>query len=310
MNQFKTPLLFIVFNRPETTKIVFDEIKKLKPNKLFIAADGPRPGNENDRIRCIEVRRITKNIDWKCDVERLYRNKNMGCGAAVSSAINWFFEKVDKGIILEDDCLPDKSFFTFAEEMLEKYKDNPKVMQITGDNFIRNSGNNKDHYMMSSYPHIWGWATWKRAWRKYDFNMKIWNQKNIYQKVTGIKKGFWSKIYWTALFDGASHRVIDTWDYQWVYTVISNQGLSIFPGVNLISNIGFGKNSSHTKDDGYSLSNLARFSISKSPKIDKSKSVYIIDDYEEKNIFKVKSLKTLILFLYYSVFYTIKINEN
>ncbi len=302
---FKVPVLFLIFNRPDATQKVFDAIRKIKPRRLYIAADGPRFGKQKDLDRCEETRRITEKIDWPCDVKRLYREKNLGCGKAVSSAINWFFQNVESGIILEDDCLPDKSFFSFSGRMLEKYKNDSEIMQISGDNFLEYKNQDRNSFMLSNYPHIWGWATWRRAWKKYDFDMKDWRQRNLLQKVKFAKGGLWNKIYWTAMFDAIISGAIDTWDFQWVNALMRNSGFSVVPGVNLVSNVGFRKDSSHTKSTNYKLSNARTFSINKNLKSSNKIDIEEMNEIEETQIFKVRSYKTIIFFVYFSIMRTV-----
>src|SRR5258708_3549575 len=175
-SSFNTPILFLIFNRPFPTRRVFAEIRKARPAKLFVAADGPRPDKPEDLETCRETREIIKDIDWPCEVQTLFRDKNLGCGVAVSGAITWFFQNVEQGIILEDDCLPDPSFFPFCTELLERYKDDERILLISG-NFLQQK--NKKFMVKASYygtliPHLWGWASWRRAWAKYDFNLTKW----------------------------------------------------------------------------------------------------------------------------------------
>lgn len=168
---FTTPILFLIFNRPETTERVFQQIRKIQPRQLFVSADGPRPTKIGEQETCEQVQKIIQKIDWKCDLKTNYSEKNLGCRVAVSSGINWFFNHVYEGIILEDDCVPDISFFHFCETMLEYYRNDERIMHIGGFNYqdgiIRGSGS----YYFSQLSHIWGWATWKRAWDKYDVNV-------------------------------------------------------------------------------------------------------------------------------------------
>jgi hypothetical protein len=245
---FKTPILFIIFNRPNTTIRVFNEIKKIKPSKLYVVADGPRLDRNGEKEKCEETRKIIDQIDWECEVHKNFSDINLGCKKRVSSGIDWFFENVEQGIILEDDCLPDLSFFRFCEEMLEKYKNDERIGMISGDNFQFGKVKNEYSYYFSRYSHIWGWATWRRAWGKYDVNISSWPQV---KKGGRLKKVFndWKDIfYWSSIFDDVYNNKIDTWDYQWSFTCFINDYLSIMPSKNLISNIGFGKGlSTHTK---------------------------------------------------------------
>ncbi|MDO9231860.1 MAG: acyltransferase [bacterium] len=254
-----TPILFIIFNRPDTTKRVFDEIKKAKPSKLYVAADGPRKDKEGERDLCEETRKIIEQVDWECEVKTLLRDENLGCKIGVSSAINWFFENEEMGIILEDDCLPNPSFFNFCQELLEKYKDDERIMMITGDNFQNGMQRGDESYYFSKYAFIWGWATWRRAWKHYNVNLKnlpVFKEKKQIRHIFEDKN---EQKYWLNIFNLVYDGKIDTWDYQWAYAIFKNNALAIVPNVNLISNIGFGKNSTHTT--GGPLANLETFSI-------------------------------------------------
>jgi len=242
-----TPILFLIFNRPDTTQRVFDEIRKARPTKLFIAADGPRKNKEGEKEKCEQTRKIIEQIDWDCKAKTLFRNKNLGCKMAISSAIDWFFENVEEGIILEDDCLPDQSFFWFCQELLEKYKTDKRIFVISGDNFLFGHKRTNYSYYFSRYTHCWGWATWRRAWQYYDGEMKIWPEiknenwlKDILENSSAVK-------YWSDIFQHAYENKIDTWDYPWTFSCWIQSGLTIIPNVNLISNIGFRAESTHTK---------------------------------------------------------------
>lgn len=245
MKPYYTPVLFIVFNRPDTTELVFEQIRRIKPAHLYIAADGARENRLDDRVKCKDVREIVSKVDWPCEVKTLYREKNMGCKMAVSSAISWFFENVESGIILEDDCLPDQTFFPFCSELLEKYKDETKVGMISGDNFQRGHIRGRSSYYFSYFSHIWGWASWRRAWKLYDMEMSDWpklkDENWLSQKYNyGITAKYISKSY-----DDVYTKVNDTWDYQWHYTLLKNNMLTIIPNTNLIKNIGVGVDATH-----------------------------------------------------------------
>jgi len=232
------PILFIIFNRPDTTQKVFDVIRQIRPSRLFIAADGPRDNIAKEKEFCIEARKIVTQVDWKCDVQTLFREKNLGCGEAVSSAITWFFENVEEGIILEDDCLPSLSFFDFCQKMLERYRDEKKIMMISGSNPATSFPNLESDYYYSKVYSIWGWATWRRAWKLYDKKILNWP----INKKGGLLSNFYPnnrvKNYFSIAFDNVYNDRIDTWDYQWAYTCITNNGLNIIPKYNMVSNIG------------------------------------------------------------------------
>ena len=243
---FNTPILFIVFNRPDVTGVVFNEIRKARPKQLFIAADGPRLNRPSDIELCNETRSIINQIDWPCDVKTLFRETNLGCGNAVSSAITWFFEHVEQGIILEDDCLPSPSFFMYCQNLLEQYKDDERIMHIGGVNFQNGNNRGNGSYYFSAIPHVWGWASWRRAWKKYDFNVHDFylfvREEKIYKYFDNEKLA----QHWLEHFKSVYYHQIDTWDHQWTYAVLNNGGLSIIPNVNLISNIGFRDDATHT----------------------------------------------------------------
>ncbi len=234
----KSPILFLIFNRPHTTYQVFKKIKEYKPEKLFIAADGPRDEKHNEKFLCEQSRKIIQEIDWKCEVFTLMRDRNLGCKNAVSSAITWFFSYVDEGIILEDDCVPDQSFFSFCEILLEKYRYDNRVMMISGTNYLFNNNADNNSYYFSKYYTIWGWATWRRAWDLYDINMEEWPEFKKERQLEWIYSDA-KLIKWLEyMFDQAYFNKIDTWDIQWTYTCIFQNGLNIIPYNNLISNIG------------------------------------------------------------------------
>ncbi len=233
------PVLFLVFNRPENTLEVFAKIRLAKPSQLFIAADGPRPDNLSDIEKCAAVREIIIQVDWDCEVHTLFRDSNLGCKLAVSSAIDWFFEHVEEGIILEDDCVPDLTFFGFCERMLARYRMDPRIMMITGTNYLpfEETVNCSDSYFFSNYYPIWGWATWRRAWEKYDAEMLCWPEFKKNENINWLFSNQQIANYYTNMFDLVVNG-FDTWDIQWWFTCIFQHGLCIVPNRNLISNIG------------------------------------------------------------------------
>lgn len=260
MKDFSTPILFIIFNRPEPTAVVFEEIRKARPSRLFIAGDGPRAHVAADAENCARTRDIVKSIDWDCEVKTLFREKNMGCKMAVSSAIDWFFGHVEEGIILEDDCVPSASFFPFCQDMLERYRHDSRIMQVGGANILRRWKEDRQDYLFSYYGGVWGWATWRRAWKLYDVHMAIWADPAAQESLADIivdrdqlKK---RKLICDLVYNGK----IDTWDYQWTFCKLVNSGLSITPSLNLVSNIGFSSDATHTTSVT-ELSNIERYEI-------------------------------------------------
>ncbi|MHB8276110.1 MAG: nucleotide-diphospho-sugar transferase [Candidatus Humimicrobiaceae bacterium] len=256
------PILFIVFNRPHTTLKVFEQIAKAKPNKLYITADGPRENNKKDMEDCIEVRKIVSRIDWDCKVSKLFHDKNLGCGLSPITGINWFFKKEDMGIILEDDCLPDMSFFNFCEELLTKYKNDERIMMISGNNFQNGIKRGNSSYYFSKYTTTWGWATWKRAWKLFDMDLSSFSDFKENKLISNIFFNKSMEKYWFNIFQLVyDKKILFVWDYQWFFSVIINNGLCINPNVNMVSNIGFDENATHTKDKYSRMANLPSFSI-------------------------------------------------
>jgi len=242
----KTAVLFLIFNRLDTTKQVFEAIRKAKPPRMYIAADGAREDREGEAEKVRAVREYAmNNIDWDCEVKTLFREKNLGCKMAVSGAIDWFFENEEMGIILEDDCLPSQSFFWFCEELLERYKDDMRVWHIGGYKPSYLKGDNYS-YNFSRFTHIWGWASWASRWKHYDVTLSRYKENDkILTDYEFFREDFENKSRRKLLSDVANG-LIDTWDYQWNFVVRINNGLSIRPSVNLIANIGHGEDATHT----------------------------------------------------------------
>lgn len=252
------PVLFLVFNRPDLARRVFARIREARPARLFIAADGPRPDHPDDVPACRETRLLAAQVDWPCEVKTLFRDANLGCRAAVSSAITWFFEHVEAGIILEDDCLPDLSFFPFCAELLEKYMHNDSVASISGDCFDPRRYRKGVSYSFSKYQHIWGWATWKRAWKHFDVNVTqtrnelcdaSWHERFHKDKMVAS--------YWHKIANDYHSGNINTWDYPWMFGCWVRCAHCIVPTTNLVANIGFDARGTHTKSAGHRLSDIA-----------------------------------------------------
>lgn len=248
--------MFLLFNRPDQTQRVFEAIRQAKPKQLFVAADGPRPGREGEAEKCARARQVIENVDWDCEVKTLFRNRNLGCKIAVSSAIDWFFGQVEEGIILEDDTLPNQSFFGFCTQLLQHYRNNPKVMHISGNNFQEGARRGDGSYYFSIYNHIWGWATWRRAWKQYDREMKALDGFLKADKINRFTRQSREQHHWIDSFTKVRDGLIDTWDYQWTFTIWSRGGVSVLPNVNLVTNIGFGSDATHTLAADSPLANL------------------------------------------------------
>lgn len=251
----ETPILFLVFNRPETTKKVLDQIRISKPSKLYVAADGPRTQVPEDEKKCDEVRKMIENgIDWECQLKTLYRDTNLGCGIGVYKAIDWFFEQEEMGIILEDDCVPAQSFFSFCHLMLEKYKDEETIHQISGSNFQFGKSRGKASYYFSNYNICWGWATWKRSWSLYQYTIDYGPNNSVLDLFDSKEeKAYWDNVLSQLSKDANQNHI---WDYQWYYCMWKNNKLAICPQQNLIQNIGFGSDATHTTQTFMSVNNV------------------------------------------------------
>lgn len=243
---FDAPVLLIVFNRPNETRYIFDRIREIKPIKLFVAGDGPRELSKEEDSECQLVRKIATSVTWNCDLKTLFHRSNLGCKIAVTSAINWFFENVKEGIILEDDCYPSRSFFIFCQELLYRFRNDERIGMISGNNRF-NYKQNEYSYHFSKHGLIWGWATWKRAWEKYDVSAKLWNKIEIDKLLFDIFKDKKMIEFWQRKFALAFNGLIDTWDFQWSFTRYVNNYLTVRPRVNLVANLGFGEKATHTK---------------------------------------------------------------
>ena len=242
----KTPVAFIIFNRPDTAERVFSEIAKARPSRLLVIADGPREDRPGELEKCKASRAIIDRVDWPCEVLTNYSEVNLGCKNRVSSGIDWLFGQVEEAIILEDDCLPEPSFFQFCEEMLERYRHDERIGMVSGTNFLDNKITIDESYYFSNYMTIWGWATWRRAWQAYDVKGTVWSKLKNEKFLDSYFVSKLERKYWTYAFDGVYEGRIDTWDYQWVLCNWAQSRLSIVPKVNLISNIGFRSDATHT----------------------------------------------------------------
>lgn len=241
-------VLFVVFNRPDTTERVFAQIKAARPPRLYIAADGPRMDRPEEAGLCQQARNVAKQIDWDCEVRTLFREKNLGCKEAVSSAITWFFDNEEEGIILEDDCLPGESFFMFCDTLLEKHRFDTRVRHIAGGNFQYGKKWGDASYYFSNISHIWGWASWRRVWKDYDKELSKYDVDEVKDKLALVFADPLIVESWYDIFKELKAGKIDTWDYQLGFTNYFNNGLCIIPNSNLVTNIGFGANATHTTD--------------------------------------------------------------
>jgi hypothetical protein len=239
-------VVFIVFNRPEVTQRVFDRIAAARPQKLLLIADGPRPDRSTDSSKVALVREIVAKVDWPCEVYRNFAEENLGCKQRVSSGLDWAFSIVEEAIILEDDCLPDMTFFSFCQELLERYRYDERVMHIGGGNYQHGIRRSSDSYYFSKYPHGWGWASWRRAWQCFDFHIKKWPELRATDWMRTKCPSNREQQYWTDIYDRSYRAELNAWDYQWNFACWVQGGVSIVPEVNLVENIGFGPDATNT----------------------------------------------------------------
>jgi hypothetical protein len=252
-----TPVAFLIFNRPDTTSRVFAEIARARPPKLLVIADGPRAEVAGEAEKCRATRAIIERVDWECEVLKNYSDVNLGCGRRPATGLSWVFDQVNEAIVLEDDCVPHPTFFRFCEELLEKYRDDERVMHISGDNFLSQK-RSPFSYSFSRYSLSWGWATWRRAFRYFDFEIKCWPTLRETSWLMDILQHPRAVEHWKKVFEKTYNEKdnANIWDFQWLFTVWERRGLAILPDVNLVANIGFREDATHTKDEKQRLANL------------------------------------------------------
>ncbi len=249
------PVLLLLFNRPDLAARVFRRVREAKPKRLFIAVDGPREGRGGEEELVQQNRSFRDQVDWPCEVETRFQESNLGCGRAVSTAIRWFFDRVDEGIILEDDCLPNPCFFPFQAELLARFRHDTEMMMVNGSNFQDGMRRGPGSYYFSRCSYIWGWGSWSRAWEHYDFRMEAWepgseSARRVLEPFSPLGRWFMGRT-----FSRIARGEVDTWDYQWEFAILLNRGKTVTPNVNLVENIGFDQRATHTRDGGNRLAN-------------------------------------------------------
>ncbi len=280
-----TPVLFLVFNRPDVTRKVFAEIRKARPARLFVVADGPREGHAQDNELCRQTRDLIR-VDWDCDLKLDFRPKNSGAKYGVGRSIDWFFENVEEGIILEDDCLPDPSFFWFCQELLAHYRHDKRIMHISGTNLQYGNKRGDGSYYFSRYMRCWGWATWRRAWAAFDVDLKTLQRFLEQRQLRNVLASRAMRRHWRLTFEKVARGEITTvWDFQWTYAIFSQNGLCIIPNVNLVTNLGWGPEATNTFDPKNIMA-----SINAEPIRAITHPTFILpdrqaDEFEDKHIF-------------------------
>jgi hypothetical protein len=256
MDNYNTPILLLVFNRPDKVRKLIARLAEIKPAYLYISADGPRANVPGDQAKCEEVRDLFSKLPWECEIHTNFSEKNLGCMNGPVTGITWFFEHVTEGIILEDDCIPHPSFFPFVTKLLSTYEHDDRIMHISGTSFLTSNESTPEMpYYFSKIAHGWGWATWRRAWAKFDISMS--NIPKLEQKLTQEKTFLYKKhaTFWTHLFKYVQRTapLSGIWDAQWEYSVLLHDGICITPTINLVENVGFDSEATHTKDKPDSL---------------------------------------------------------
>ena len=251
MTQFDVPVLVLGFNRPDRVRTLIERLRVVKPERIFFAVDGPRSHVETDRKLVSETHSLVSELNWGCEVSTHFQESNLGCAEGVTAGINWFFTQVGEGIILEDDVIPSESFFQFSAELLERFRLDQRVWCISGSNRIpATEVSTEFSYRFSAIPQIWGWATWRDRWDNYSLDIQQWRSKGLTNrqlfKVVGYSPAAF--LYWSANFDLMAKMAVDTWDIQLVNAAMRNQALAVIPNVNLVENIGWGADATHTQE--------------------------------------------------------------
>jgi hypothetical protein len=250
----KTAVALILFRRPDRAARVFERIREARPEKLFLIADGPRPGNDEDARGCEAARAVVERVDWPCDVVRDFADENLGLKRRIPTGIDRVFEETTEAIILEDDCLPHPSFFPYCAELLERYREDERVVHISGSKLLRQPPAEAS-YHFSRYVHIWGWGTWRRAWRLFDVDLEDWHRLPRREREAVLRRMFElddERRYWGWAWDHSKE--IGNWDHQWAYLCLRRGWLAISPNRNLISNVGFGEEATFATADPLGIS--------------------------------------------------------
>ncbi len=287
----ETPIAFCLFNRPDLTRRVFQAIAHARPKALYVISDGPRSDHPDEERLVEQSRAVIEQIDWDCTVKTNFSNVNLGCKTRIASGLTWAFQQSEELIILEDDCLPHPSFFAYCEQLLERYRLDQRIMMISGDNF-QPSRRSRYSYYFSRWPHIWGWASWRRAWEQFDVKISSWPEFRSSEK---LKSRFGSQQeyeHWSHVLDEQYAGKIDTWDFPWAYACWCNSGLTILPERNLVANIGFGPEATHTMNPCSQLANRTTQEIGRLIHPAHVLPDYVADQYTWENILSPPAVET------------------
>ncbi len=284
----QTPVAFFIFNRPELTHRVFKAIAKAQPRTLYLIGDGPRQTHPNEAAQVRQSRQVLQQINWPCIVKTNFSQRNLGCKQRMATGIDWAFGQSEELIILEDDCLPTPSFFKYCDQLLQRYRDDDRIMMISGDNF-QPQRHSPFSYYFSRWPHIWGWASWRRAWRKFDVAIETWPQTKSSRELRPVFGSEQEYQYWESLLDRQHAGEIDTWDFPWAYACWANQGLTILPETNLVSNLGFSSTATHTTNADSELANLPTQELGElvhPPQVERN---HVADQFTWENVLSPRS---------------------
>jgi len=275
-----TPVVIFIYKRSQNLEKMINGIREARPKELYIVADGSKNTGEEEQVKKTRAD-LESLISWPCQVRKSYSTKNLGLKRRFSTGIDWVFKHTDRAIFVEDDCVPESSFFIFCDQLLKKYKDEERIVSISGNNFQQSNKNYKESYYFSRYPHVWGWATWKRVWDQYDSTISDWPKLKHSGWLSELyPKRFFTQKFWTYIFDRLYSGKINTWDYQLTYLSMKLHGLNIIPGVNLVKNVGYGADATNLKKKNKTIDVTTK--AMKFPLIHPSKLTY--SDQEDKYI--------------------------
>jgi hypothetical protein len=247
-SQLSTPVVFMVFNRPDCTARSLAAIRAAQPPRLYVVADGPRADRDGEATLCAEVRTLVERaIDWPCEVIRDYAPTNLGCARRVASGLDVVFAREPEAIVIEDDCVAEPTFFRYCEELLAHYRDESRIFVISGTNQQYREFDCAESYFFSRYNHCWGWATWARAWRHFDFAMTDWPEFGRSGRLAQFFQDTRLEAQWTQIFDEVAAGRVDSWGYRWVFACWRHGALSVLPRLPLVKNIGFDARATHTR---------------------------------------------------------------
>jgi len=281
--QCQSPVLFLFFNRSDTAVKVFERIREAQPINIYLACDGARLNVEGEAAKVEVLRsRILSMINWDCEVKTLFRPQNLSCGPAVNGAIDWFFENVEAGIILEDDTVPELSFFPYCEELLARYADDDRIGMISGNNHLPEYTLSDSSYLFSKFKWIWGWATWRRAWENQDLELKFRRSPQAMSIIQNMGYQARSERLWLTNIRKLEVKSVNTWDYQWFLAMGAQNQLSIIPRCNLVGNVGFGiGDATHCKGDA-----PVRYTATQALDLPLEHPKYVLPDFEHERLYE------------------------